>query len=267
MTKKSKGSSDGTAEMRPERCVVSGTHPSCAMLKASVIAPRDIIDGLPEELLQWLHQDVDRESLHQPAPRRASRIDFESIVVDRLFPLRDPRTFARRLRLHCQATATAAGILAELSNVSAKEACVCGWLHDLGIAACIRHADEVAYIADDESFAALWPTILRSSAEHGIRLASRWRLPSAIRHAIRDHASFVTLATPSPTACTMFVAEHIANLLGYDFHEQGPTPMVGRALAAIRLGEREMLATGARTEKIMRHSRLVSLPARIAGGA
>jgi hypothetical protein len=267
MTKQSEGSSDGSVEVHPARCFASVTHPSGAMLKASVIAPRDIIDGLPEELLQWLHEDLARDSLHRLASRRASHIDFESIVVDRLFPLHDSRAFIRRLRIHCQATATAAGILAEMSRGSARDACACGWLHDLGIAACIRHADEVTYIADDESLAALWPTILRSSAQHGIRLASRWRLPSAIRHAIRDHSAFPVLAAPSPIACTMFVAEHIATLVGYDFHEQGPTLTLGSALSGLRLGEREMFAAAARTEKLMRHSCLESPPAWTAGGA
>ena len=196
-----------------------------------------------------------------------SQVDFEAIVVDRLFPLRDSRGFIRQLRSHCQATATAAGMLAEIRRHSTRVASVCGWLHDVGIASCIRHADEVAPVANDDALTALWPTILRSSAQHAIRLASRWRLPSAIRHAIRAHESFVTAGSSNPLVATTVLAEYVAELIEHKFHEPVPALAVDRALAVLQLGEGDVLNVAARTEKLLRHARQASPTSRIGWGA
>jgi hypothetical protein len=266
VTKESKIFSDAALEVSVEGRPVSVTHPSGAILKASPIAPRDIIDGLPEELLRWLHEDVDREGLG-PTPRRASQLDFEAIVVDRLFPLRDTRTFIRRLRSHCQATALAAEVLAEMNRQPTKVACICGWLHDIGLAACIKHVDEASYVPDDGALAKLWPAIVRSAPQHGTSLASRWRLPSTIRHAIRGHEYFATLPIPNPIVATTFVAEHVAALVGCDFHEPAPVQAVEQALSMLRLGERDMLVVADRTEKRVRHFDLMGQTERFSEGA
>ncbi|HEY5957174.1 MAG TPA: HDOD domain-containing protein [Polyangiaceae bacterium] len=230
------------------------THPSGAILKASVIAPRDIIDELPEELLRWLHEDLESTSMARLASRHASRVDFESIVIDRLFPLRDARPFVNRLRIHCHATAVAAGVLADMTRHSSKAARVCGWLHDIGLASCMRHADEVMHIADDSVLELLWPTIERSSAQHALRLASRWRLPSSIRHAIRDHASYAMFVTNNPLASITYVAEHVAVLIECDFHGASPVAALERARSVLSLSERDLVSVAARVEKVMRHA-------------
>jgi hypothetical protein len=230
------------------------THPSGAILKASLIAPRDIIDELPEELLRWLHDDVERSSLTRLASRHASRVDFESIVIDRLFPLRDTRLFVSRLRVHCEATAVASSILADMTRHPSKVARVCGWLHDIGLVSCIRHADEVVRIADDSVLESLWSTLERSSAQHALRLASRWRLPSSIRHAIRDHASYATFATPNPIAAITYVAEQVAVLIECDFHGTSPAPALERARAVLKLSERDLASVAARVEKLVSHA-------------
>ncbi len=267
MTKTSNVFNDSSPELSRGRCLEPSTCSSGSVLKVSAIAPRDIIDGLPEELLRWLHEDLDRKTLPRLLAQQVSQIDFESVIVDRLFPLRDNRAFIQRLRGHCHATATAAGMIAEMKGRSARVATVCGWLHDIGIASCIKHADEVSPIADDEALGVLWPTIIRSSAQHGIRLASRWRLPSAIRHAIRDHDGFVTLGSPNPIVAATVIAEHIAALIGSAFHEVAPANAVDRAMSVLQLGEGEVLSVAARTEKLLRHSRSIRPTTRFSWGA
>jgi hypothetical protein len=255
MIKPSKALNDCSSGVCHDGNLDSGRHVSGSMLKASSIAPRDIIDELPEALLRWIHEDLDGREASPLTSRWASPIDFESIVIDRLFPVRDTRPFIRRLREHSQATALAASMLAERNTVSAKIAWVCGWLHDMGIASCIRHADDVCWVQDDAALVELWPTILRSSAQHGIRLASRWRLPSAIRHAIREHESFVTLHTPSQIGSVMYVGEYVASLVGFEFHEQSIAVHVDRAMATLGVGEGDVMAIGTRTDQFMRRLR------------
>jgi len=252
MTKTSKNFIERSTEVLLGESCASIAHSSGSMLKASLIAPRDIIDGLPEDLLRWLHDESEAEGASLALSRWASSADFESIIVDRLFPLRDPRTFIGRLRRHCQATAAAALLLADALGHNKKNAWVCGWLHDLGIAACIRHVDELAPIRDDDALSELWATLSRSSAKHGIRLASRWRLPSAIRHTIREHESVVTLGAPSRTVAVNFVAEHIAAVVGFEFHGQTSSVALDRAIAALELGSVDIVAVAVRTEQVMR---------------
>jgi hypothetical protein len=267
MTKQSNVFNDGSPEPSSGQWPQASSFSSGAVVKTSAIAPRDIIDGLPEELLRWLHEDLDRKTLPRLLTQQVSQIDFESVVVDRLFPLRDNRAFVRRLRSHCQATATAAGMLAELKRQSARVATVCGWLHDIGIASCIRHADEVSPIANDEALAVVWPSIRRSSAQHAIRLASRWRLPSAIRHAIRDHESFIAVGSPNPIVAATVIAEHIAAVIGCAFHEPVPAAIVDRATSVLRLTEGDVLVVAGRVEKTLRHARTPFPTSRIAWGA
>lgn len=237
-----------------ERSLEKSGHVSGAMLKASLIAPRDIIDALPEDVLKWLHEENDDENALSSREPIGHFSDFESVIVDRLFPLRDTRPFVRRLHSHSLATATAAVSLAAKLGESAKTAWVCGWLHDLGIAACLRHADEVTRVDDDDAFLSLWPSIERSSAQHAIRLASRWRLPSAVRHSIREHECFVTLGAPSTMVAIICVAEYIATLNGFDFlSEHANTLAVGRALESLRIDDREIAAAATRTKQILRH--------------
>lgn len=257
MTKKSEASRDGIALLGIEKCRESAAHPSGAILKASAIAPRDIIDPLPEALLKWLHEDLDRASSSVGIVRRTSELDFEAIFVDRLFPLRDTRHFVQRLRCHSQATAIAAGMIAESFGGVSKVASVCGWLHDLGVAACIRHVDEVSYLSDDAALAQLWSTVARSSAQHGIRLASRWRLPSSIRHAIRDHANSLALGSENRTAATTLLAEHVAAIVGYDFHEPVAELALGRATSLLNCCERELMSIATRTERLMGERNIV----------
>lgn len=254
MSNKPEVTSDGSPALGIETRGDATAHTSGAVLKASAIAPRDIIDPLPEDLLRWLHDDFEGDSGKWGQAHQPSMVDFESVVVDRLFPLRDSRAFVRRLRRHCQATALAACLLAELTETSSKVAGVCGWLHDLGLAACIKHVDEVAVLSDNADLLALWPTILRSSAQHGIRLASRWRLPSAVRHAIRDHSNYATFATPNRIAATTYVAEYVATIIGYDFLEPTSPAALERAIAAVECGGADILGIAARTERLMRRA-------------
>ena len=258
MTKASEAPSKNHPELHRAKCLEPAQYSSGVLFKASAIAPRDIIDALPEELLRWLHEDLDRKTMPRLPSRRVSQIDFESIIVDRLFPLRDEREFIARLRRHCHATATAAGMLAELRRRSTKLATVCGWLHDMGVASCIRHADEMSPITDDATLEVMWPTIARSSAQHGIRLASRWRLPSAIRHAIREHESFVTVGSVNPIVAITVVAEHVAAIVGCGFHDQAPVAVIDRAMAILQITDSDVMNLAARTDKARRHTRLTT---------
>lgn len=254
MDKRSKAFSECDATPSLDRCVEKSGHVSGAMLKASLIAPRDIIDALPEDVLTWLHEENDDDTGMSSREPIGHWSDFESVIVDRLFPLRDLRPFVRRLHSHSLATATAAVSLAAKSGESAKKAWVCGWLHDLGIAACLRHADEVTLVGDEDAFVSLWPSIERSSAQHAIRLASRWRLPSAVRHTIREHECIVTLGSPSSMVAITCVAEYIATVNGFDFlSEHSNTQAVGRALEFLRLDQRELAAVATRTKRILLH--------------
>ncbi|MGC4066577.1 MAG: HDOD domain-containing protein [Polyangiaceae bacterium] len=106
--------------------------------------------------------------------------DFEAAVIARLFPVNDQRQNVVRLRLHSHATAIAAATVADRVDLPRQSAYVCGWLHDMGIASCFIHLDDLSEIFAVDLHEQAWPTIRRSASRHAIHLASRWRLPSGI---------------------------------------------------------------------------------------
>jgi hypothetical protein len=236
----SSGANDVTdAKHHPASLTPGRLRGSQTVLKANLIAPRDIIEPIPEPLLHYLHEDLDHSRfrlLRQPDPRL---LQLEEVLMDRLFPLGDGRSFVAALRRHSRATAVASRVIAEAAGLPPDTTYVAGWIHDLGVASCLRHADEVMLIAEPAAFANLWPTIERSSASHAIRLCTRWRLPSSIRYAVRDHMTFDTLTRPSIVAAATIIAEQIANHLGFAFGRRCglESPEIRRACVRLELSE------------------------------
>jgi hypothetical protein len=190
-------------------------HLSQTVIKAGIIAPRDIIRPISDPLIHYLHVELDRPRvrlLRLPDPRL---LQLEESLVERLFPLSDPRGFVSSLRIHCQVTASVARVVAEEVGLPPDMTYVCGWLHDMGIASCLRHADEVFPIADETAFERLESTFSRSEAAHAIRLSSRWCLPSGIRFAIRDHVNYESQPRPDVTATATVLSERIVSELGF----------------------------------------------------
>jgi HD-like signal output (HDOD) protein len=216
-----------------------------------MLAPRDLIAHLPEDVLHTLHEQLDT-SQQRPLLSLIKQLSgFEAAVVDRLFPLRDERRNIVRLRLHSHATAIAAAVVAEQSQLPRQSAFVCGWLHDMGIASCFAHLDDLAKVFDSELHEQAWPPIRRSAPRHAIQLASRWRLPSSIRYSIRDHVGFDTTTAPSDLACVTFVAEHVASAQGCGFWDEQPAVGLLRALSTLRLTKRDLLSLERRTEQLL----------------
>lgn len=209
---------------------------SRTLLKASVIAPRDIFDRLPEALLHYLNEGIDRGERRRLRLSNPNLLHTEEVLTDRLFPLYDERPFIRQMRNHSRATAIAARVIAESVGLAPDTTYLCGLLHDIGIASCVRHADEIRTQVSESALPQLWPTFARSAATHAIALTTRWRLPSGFRFAIRDHVCFDTLTSPSLIAAATVIAEHLAGRLGFPFgqYQESPTRLV--EMARDRLG-------------------------------
>lgn len=214
---------------------VTHRHASHTALKTSSIAPRGLLERLPERLLIYLNEGLDRESLNANKADDTHLQYAENVFTERLFPLHDERVFVRRFRNHCRATAVSAQVIAEHARLPPNTTYLCGLLHDLGLASCIRHVSEMLHPVDDENFEGLWPTLFRSATAHTIALASQLRLPSGLRFALRDHACFESTERPSRTSAATVIAEHFANRLGYPFGTLPASPMRLLGLAAERL--------------------------------
>jgi hypothetical protein len=214
-------------------------HRSGPVFKAGTITPRDIISRLPEHLIDWLHQDLDRTSCTGLRRRHDPLVEFEDIVTQQLFPQDDARVFVQQLRCHSHVTAIAARTIAPSVGFGPETLFVCGLLHDVGVASAIRHADAIGHILDAGALELVWATLQRSAAQHAIWLATRWRLPSLIRYAIRDQVTYATLTTPSLVASAIVIAESLATFLGYGFgsEHQAVPPLRGldHALAHLRI--------------------------------
>lgn len=205
----------------------------------AVIAPRDVVEGLPEWLVDWLHTSVDcRASLRRFPLATAMLARFEDAVVERLFPRRDCRKVVELLRAHVLVTAIAADVVAEAAGLPRETARICGLLHDVGFASVLRHADDARLLRDPRAFGQLLPTLLRASMRHSAHMVLRWCLPSRIRFAIRDHVTYSRHTAPAPIASSTVIAEHLADVLGYGmgFEHHAQPRVRGVTDALLRLG-------------------------------
>jgi hypothetical protein len=226
------------------------------MLRANLVAPRDVFAPLPEEVLTDLHERLDRGELQNSPVRTLVLQRFEAALIERLFPFKDERRILVRLRLHSHVTAIAATVIASHTNLPVQSAFVCGWLHDMGIASCIHHLDDGSVFRDKATSDKLWKLIIDSAPRHTIHLASRWRLPSSVRYALRDHVGFDAAAPPGELACVMFVAEHIAAMQGCGFRDEQPATGLRPRLLSIGLTERDLLPLARHTEQRIGHLEL-----------
>lgn len=214
---------------------------SGSRLATSPIATGSVIAPLPAELIRFLHENLDRDESATKRAHASPLLSLKAAFEERLFPLSDQRRFVVRLRLHSHVTAIAADLVSSRIGQPRKTGFVCGWLHDAGIASAIRHLDPLIPIGTDSELAAVWPLILRSRSEHACHLGVRLRLPSTLRHFLREYASPVTLATTAPVTGIVFVAEHLAALQGCGFRDEQPVVGLHHHLSVLGLSERDVL--------------------------
>lgn len=225
-------------------------HASQSRLRIDALVRETIYADLPEVLLDWLHDGSGTSTESDAAKHRLQLRHFETAIVERLFPVHDHRTFMVRLREHSRATAMAARTVAEHAALGRLDtAFIAGWLHDMGIAAQLGPLDPTLYPDENEAFSRIWPEILRSSAGRAVSLASHWRLPSAIRHTLREHLNFGTIRPLQGVAASTFVAEHLAGCMGYGFRDEQPTTGLRVALSMLKLSERDLVPMGRRAER------------------
>lgn len=229
---------------------LAAEHDSQSRLRINGILWENIAAELPEPLHQWLHDGLDAPSAMDPDARRIQLRTFETTIVERLFPNHDHRTFMTRLRDHSRATALAAQVVADHAGLRCVDAAfTVGWLHDMGIAAQLRPLNPQIYPAENEPFNRLWPELLREARARSVSLASQWRLPSAMRHALREHIAFSTVHPVQSIAAATFVAEHLAGCMGYGYRDEQPVSGLRVALSMLRLSERDLVPMGRRAER------------------
>jgi hypothetical protein len=226
------------------------------MLRTSHIVPRDIVPRLPDDVVDDLHERIDRTADRSIQEATFSLRRFENAVIERLFPLRDERRSLVRLRLHSHVTAIAATVVAAKVHLPVHAAYVGGWLHDSGIASCILHLDDDAIFQDALAHRALWKKILDSAPYHTVALATRWRLPSSIRYALREHVGWCNDTTVSPLSCALFVAEHLASLQSCGFSDEQPLVGLNARLRTLGLSERDLLPLARDVERRIGHLEL-----------
>jgi hypothetical protein len=199
--------------------LLDGSHntESRTIFKASALAPRAIFERLPEQLVRYLNEELDSHRTNALRALTAPLQHLEFILSEHLFSRHDRRAFVARLRSHSRATAAISRTIAAQLSLPLDASYLCGLLHDVGTASCIRHFDELGYTLSDANFDQLHPTIMRSSASHAIFLASYFRFPSGLRHALRDCSCYETLEDPSLIATATILAEQIAIRLGFPF--------------------------------------------------
>jgi hypothetical protein len=225
-------------------------------LRVSPVAARDLMMPLPEDVITFLHEQLDRTVRLELPENNAGLLRFEEAITDRLFPLRDERRTIVRLRLHSHVAAVAAAVVAAYTKVPVQAAFVCGWLHDIGIASCIRHLDAPNQIFVLDDIDECFPLILRSAPEHAQSLLGRWRLPSSLRHALRAHVVFDANVVPEPLACVIFVAEHLAALQGCGFRDEQPATGLRSRLQGLGLTEHDLLPLSRCIEQRLGHLEL-----------
>lgn len=244
---------DGNDE-RPE--VRRAKFYSESKLRTARIVPRALVPRLPDEVVDDLHERIDRAPERSIQEATFSLRRFENAIVERLFPLRDERRSLVRLRLHSHVTAIASTVVAAKVHLPVHAAYVGGWLHDSGIASCILHLDSDAVIHDALSNHDLWKQILYSAPFHTVALATRWRLPSSIRYALREHVGLHDSTPLSPLACALFVAEHLAALQSCGFSDEQPLVGLNYRLRALGLSERDLLPLARDVERRIGHLEL-----------
>lgn len=209
-------------------------------------------DPLPDTVLAWLHDSVDGQRTETAWETRAREREFESSIVNRLFPINDTRTITMRLRDHSRATALAARVVADRTGLGdSNQAFIVGWLHDMGLAAQLRHAEADEQANEGTGIESIWPSLLRGACDAAANVAYAWRLPSAIRCAVQEHKSFSKLRCSNQLAAATFVAEHLAGCMGCGFRDEQPTSGLRTALARLRLTERDLAPLGRGAERLL----------------
>lgn len=225
-------------------------HESATRLKSAPDSLSPSSAGLPEDLIAWLHDGLDYADCAGRPEREVMLSKFEASVAAQLFPKDDARSFMVRLHDHCRATANAARVVAEYAGLPYRDTpFVVGFLHDYGIAAGLRDLDARTYFAENDAFRLVWPKVLASESDGSNELARHWRLPSAVRFALREHKSLGTLRSVHEIAASTFVAEHLVGCVGFAFLDEQPTTGLLSALAALRLSKRDLSTMGRRVER------------------
>jgi len=227
----------------------ASSQSSQTSMRATGLASRDIFAPLPDSVLVELHERMDLREQGALFALPPPLVQVKEHLTRRLFPTADQRRHVVHLRLHSHATAIAAAEVAEKARLRRYTAFLCGYLHDIGIASAIRHIDDFTSLASELDFETAWPTILSAAENHARCLSLRWRLPSTMRYAIRDHVGFVTTDNPHLMACVTFVGEHLASVLGCGFRDEQPPSGLRKALSALGLTERDLSPLSRRIEQ------------------
>lgn len=229
----------------------SWEYPSEARLRLKPKLGEDIRSALPDHLLDWLHDGMDPQAEASRETRCLER-SFESTLVERLFPVYDTRTFVIRIRDHSRATAMAARVVSERADLRCGDrAFVVGWLHDMGLASLLMQLDPTIFDSENEAFDQIWPGLLSQASHAAVSLSTAWRLPSAIRYAVREHMSFSTLHPTHELAAATFIAEHLAGCMGCSFRDEQPTSGLRFALSRLKLCERDLISLGRSAERLL----------------
>lgn len=244
------GSNDNALPLAGPRHA-SWEYPSEARLRLKPPLNSDVSAALPDPLLDWLHDGMDRHA-EEPSEARSLERCFENTLIDRLFPVYDTRTFVIRMRDHSRATAMAARVVSERASLRCSgRAFVVGWLHDMGLASLLVQLDPSAFESENEAFDQVWPGLLGQASHAAVSLATAWRLPSAIRYAVREHMSFSSIHPTHELAATTFIAEHLAGCMGCSFRDEQPTSGLRFALSRLQLCERDLISLGRSAERML----------------
>jgi putative nucleotidyltransferase with HDIG domain len=127
------------------------------------------------------------------------------------------------LWLHCAAVSICSQMISErIFGQMGEDAFLCGILHDIGMIVEAQVAPDLffqacgAYSPESAPFTQLENDIVGSDhSKVGFLLAADWKLPLAVREAIRDHHKTLTAVSPESVTGTVQLAEYMVSRINY----------------------------------------------------
>jgi putative nucleotidyltransferase with HDIG domain len=127
------------------------------------------------------------------------------------------------LWLHCAAVSICSQMISErIFGQMGEDAFLCGILHDIGMIVAAQVAPDMffqacgTYSPESAPFTQLENDIVGTDhSKVGYFLAADWKLPLAVREAIRDHHKISATVTPESVTGTVQLAEYMVSRINY----------------------------------------------------
>ena len=164
----------------------------------------------------------------------------------RVFRAKPYQPIMESLKRHSTAVAHVSRVISRYTPFEGEYAFLCGLLHDVGVAGSLialfeSNPKKPAPLED------VWPAVFAVHAEASKLMVEHWELPVDIALTVGAHHAVKIQGYPHPMAATVYLANHLANQLGFATHAGGALAMRGvqtvdveQVMTALSLTERQM---------------------------